>query len=844
MTQIVAFVLLFLAGGVAAQERPSTANPLAELKDEVKRVLAEAALPFSEEQERAITLMMEDRRQASEELFGSLMDFRAGPTQGQESDRLRSAIEWLQNEFQSRLQAYLTPEQLAIWSRYRESPRGPEVTSAGTRAQPTARQQSQTQFVRINNNAFTAEDGVYRFRQTGPGVGQAAGVAVSEVIQRGGAGAFHGNAQFLLKDESLNAGRRFAGNKPPYQERQSSFDIGGPIIPGRLSTTFAFSQGEAENVDTIRATLPDGIFALGITRPTLNRSFNLRNTFQLSGAHSISFNAGYAPTHSENQGVGAFTMPDRAWRSSGRNWNLELRQFSTISPQALYETRFNYTDSYSQTTPDTSGLRINVLDAFSSGGAQNRAETRGRTYDFSNLFTRLGESMTIKTGMQGAYRQSRALSENNFLGTFTFSSLEDYRTGRPLNYRVNRGNPLINTNQLELAFFIQDDIKLTPQLTLMYGSRYEIQTNIRDPNNIDFRVGFAYGVGRAAVIRAGAGTFHQRVNINTIEANRRFDGTRQFEIIVDNPSFPDAFQAGSVRNTFPSVRVTDPNLAAPYNIMMMLSYERTFLRNLFFSASYDRGREVHRLRTRNLNAPGDITSGKLRSCSPGQRALTCVRLLPDRGNILNLESTASEQPNSIRVNLRQRFSVFSVAAAYTMTFSWADAQAGGNLTNQNATAGFSQEGLGVDSYNLREDWGRLPAALHTLNTTVNAQLPLGLFLTSTMSTDSGRRYSIFTGRDDNRDTAVIDRPPGAKRNGEVGPAFLKFDFNISKAFFLDRGNGNNGPRTNVNIFANMTNAFNRPNYSPPSGVMTSPNFGKYTSAGDPREFEVGLRFQF
>ena len=46
---------------------------------------------------------------------------------------------------------------------------------------------------------------------------------------------------------------------------------GGPLIPGRLTTNFAFSHNEAENVDTIRATLPDGVFALGITRPTVNR---------------------------------------------------------------------------------------------------------------------------------------------------------------------------------------------------------------------------------------------------------------------------------------------------------------------------------------------------------------------------------------------------------------------------------------------------------------------------------------------------------------------------------------------------------------------------------------------
>ena len=51
-------------------------------------------------------------------------------------------------------------------------------------------------------------------------------------------------------------------------------------------------------------------------------------------------------------------------------------------------------------------------------------------------------------------------------------------------------------------------------------------------------------------------------------------------------------------------------------------------------------------------------------------------------------------------------------------------------------------------------------------------------------------------------------------------------------------------RTNVNVFVNMTNAFNWTNLGNPSGVMSSPNFGKSTSAEDPREIEAGIRFQF
>src|SRR5881296_2752414 len=116
----VILAILLLAGPLQGRQL-SGANLLAELKDEVKRVLAEANLAFTEEQERAIVIMMEDRRRASEDLFGDLMNFQAGPTRGDDADHLRSAIEWMEGEFLKRLQDYLTPEQLAAWVAYRES---------------------------------------------------------------------------------------------------------------------------------------------------------------------------------------------------------------------------------------------------------------------------------------------------------------------------------------------------------------------------------------------------------------------------------------------------------------------------------------------------------------------------------------------------------------------------------------------------------------------------------------------------------------------------------------------------------------------------------------------------
>lgn len=78
-------ILSFFAASAFGQL--ATRNPLDELKDQVAQVLAGAGYPFTPEQDRELALLIEDQRQASEDLFGEIMDFRGGLPQGQQMDR-------------------------------------------------------------------------------------------------------------------------------------------------------------------------------------------------------------------------------------------------------------------------------------------------------------------------------------------------------------------------------------------------------------------------------------------------------------------------------------------------------------------------------------------------------------------------------------------------------------------------------------------------------------------------------------------------------------------------------------------------------------------------------------
>ena len=823
MRVFVCCFLLWAVPAVLAQDSGFfTENPLQELKDEVDRVLAEAGLPFSEDQDGRIALMIDERRRASEELFGNLQDFADGPTDGQQADQLNSAIDWIRGEFLDRIGGYLTEGQAAVWDEF--------IGGGGLGVLPasetgSAETDDQTLYVRIRADAYTAEDDAYRLGRSSNGDGSR-----TEVIQRGGAGAFHGNVEFLLRDDALNARNPFANNKPDSQERQLRVDVSGPVIRRRLTSRLVFFQNESENVDTVHATLPEGLFDLGIVRPTTTRSFGTTHTLQVAESHSLDLTAEYATEKGRNQGAGGFTLLEQAYTATGRGWNASARQFLVLSGSSLFESRFAIFSDSNETLPVTDATRVNVLDAFNRGGAQNRSEAVNRNYEFDSMYTRVGERWTLRTGVEGVYRTRRSLARDNFGGTFTFSSLEDFEAGRPATYSVNQGDPLVEIDQIETAIFMQHDVALTPQFTLMLGLRYLTQTHLDDHDNLAPRLSFAWGITPTTVLRGGAAVFHHTYGLNVRVAQERLNGIRQFETIVDNPSFPNPFQAGTIRDTFPSIRVTGSDLQAPYEIITGMQLEKTFVANMFVNVSYYMRTELRRHRLRDINAPLPSCLAALPAgLSAGDETAfiqACRPTDPRSGSILSLEPTGTEEEHLFRVNYRQRFNLLNVQARYTATLAWAD------------TVPSNNSGIPTDSFDLSIDWGRTPFPVHRLETTFNAELPLGVFLLGRYSARSGQGYTILTGRDDNRDGRVTDRPAGIERNTERGEAIYSVDFNISKAFFFANGS------QNVNVFANMSNAFNRLNPGTPSGVLTSPNFGRATSAQNPREIEMGMRYQF
>ena len=635
----------------------------------------------------------------------------------------------------------------------------------------------QIQEIRINNNPFSSEF-------SGVGYGRV------EIITKPGTGDYRGNLNFEFRDESLNARNPFSPTRPPSQMRNFNSNFSGPIIRNKLTLNLNARHLDNENSDTIRAILPGGEqLSQAVVIPNQNRRLEGRSQLALTANNTMYMNFNLLKTDATNQGVGNFNLESRASERHNRSTDLQFREVAILTKSTVHEVRFAYSHDRAQTTPKTTAIAINVLDSFFGGGSQNRSWNNNRDTEFGNLLMYSGKKWTLKTGFQSMYRIRHSLSENNFVGTFTFSSLNcripnpvdpkddpcagAYSAGRPTTFSRTQGDPRLDVNQFEYGTFFQSDWKMTQKFNLSLGARYEGQTNISDHNNIDPRMGFAYQLAKTAALRGGAGVFHQRFDENTVEQLLRLDGTRQEQIVIRYPTFClDLtclnFSGMGTSNTPPSLRVRAPELVTPYNINTSLSLEKSLPKGLGLTFSWDVTRGVHLYRSRNLNAP--LPGAPLNPARPG----TFLPPDPTKGNINQLESTGTSLSNNYTIGFRQQIRNkwnLNLFGNYTLGYNNSDTD---NAFNTPA-----------DNYNLRGEWGRSGQdTRHRFFTGTNFRLPWGVNLNTNVNWSSSRPYNITTGLDNNGDTVLNDRPEGLKRNSGKGPGLFNMNLGFQKTVVL------------------------------------------------------------
>ena len=728
--------------------------------------------------------------------------------------------------------------------------------------------------VRINPNLFSAEYDKPPFR----------GGRI-EIVTKPGASSFNGSGFFNFNNSALNAREAFAPSRTPSRTHRYGLQFGGPIVRGRAGFFLDFERRDIDETETVNAVLLDDArrpasFSAGLLAPTRLVVGSARADWQVNKTHTLVLRYEVSRQRLDNQGVGGFSLAERALGHRISEDTFQFTNTAVLSPTIFNELRVGLTRERVTQRAVSGAQAISVPGAFEAGGAAlQNSERDARRLELTDYLSVTSGKHSLKFGAQIFHRRYRDQRTDNQNGTFVFggtlapplgpedevlsgepfvqiSGLEQYRRtllglpgGVPTRFLVTLGGSDVTLGQWLAAGFMQDEWRPRANLSVSLGLRYEGQTTPGDGASFAPRLGVAYTPDKRQrwVLRARAGVFYDRIgDALTFEA-RRLDGTRLRQLIIDSPSFPDPFGGDATGSAVPTFRRLDDALRPPASLQMRVELARELPGGwrVDVNHSWTRGWSV--LRTRNVNAPLVVD---------GIDPLDAPRPNGVAENVLQFESSGRIRGRVLYAGVNQSANkYFNVFAGY-LNFSF----------RTDADTPFSQP---QSSYDFRGEWARpFWLARHRFFLTNIINFSWKLRLATTINAASGTPFNITTGRDNNGDGSFNDRPsfsdlsdPRAvvtrfgvfnphvaggdvPRNFGTNPATATVDMNLSRQFKFGPKVTPTDKRYMLTLNARAGNLFNHTNPLGLSGVLSSPFFGRANAAAPARRVEFGARLNF
>jgi TonB dependent receptor-like, beta-barrel len=435
---------------------------------------------------------------------------------------------------------------------------GISVTGQGTGGETQSYSHETIAEFQVLTNRFDAEYG----RVTG---------AVVNAVSKSGTNQMHGSALFFIRNDRFDSENFFTNQVSPFDERQTGFTVGGPIIRDRAHFFGAYEY-QKRNV-TARPTTNVPAFDVDVDAGIKRNLPSARADIQLTGNHRLFARTSMYYLNSQNQGVGGATTVSAGSNENFDNVDVSIGETWVISGRAVHEVRAGVFYFYKQLTESEAMPRYS-FPAATLGPASNVPQWwKERIFQASNALSYYipqwyGEHK-LKMGLQYTLPFYQGELPKIAYGQFNFDrnppSWTDSSTWpAPTRYTTSLGDFSYNVDNPVYAGFIQDDWTMARRFTLNLGLRYDLEpkvtnTDIPDPidegerrvdkDNFGPRVGFAYdieGSGRA-VVRGGIGRYYGNILLN-IPMNEARDRNRRVAVTVINPNLNDPLQGRTLED--------------------------------------------------------------------------------------------------------------------------------------------------------------------------------------------------------------------------------------------------------------------------------------------------------
>ena len=474
-----------------------------------------------------------------------------------------------------------------------------------------------------------------------------------------------------------------------------------------------------------------------------------------------------------------------------------------------------------------------------------------------------------------------------FRNDFGRTALENFRYGTATRYSFVAGNLYRAWRRTDVNVFVNDRMRLAPGLDLTIGLRYEfaglptdangltVFSFASDANNFAPRIGLAYSRS-GVVVRAGYGISYGDIFPATFRQGR-LNPPEAVRADIQSPDLLDPLKdfeqtPGQIPR---HIRILlDPELVAPYIQQYTLQVEGELSSNLRLRVTYIGSRNWKLFQNTHANraervAGIPLTTRTVHERRPDQRFFT-VRNLTNQGRAYFDAAQFSVDK------------IFSQGLALRATYTFSKAlDTATDFSNMGARTTIPQvEELGLADLKARSRFDAphsfligyswvLPRRLGGLTVSGATILRDGTPFNVEIGTDSPPFGNVDGERNDRPSIldpsllgASVDHPDTARKvlsrsAFDMSAPFRELRGNLSRAAFRKDGTTNfnvavsrsipvsSDQTRTVLLRAEFINAFNHPQFAPPSSNLTDPNFGQITNtlnAG--RIVQVTLRFSF